>query len=144
MEGRTIAIIIIVLIIAAGGWYLLQGAPAGAPTANTETPAATSTVVFYTGQGFSPKSATVPVGTTVTFINQGGAGMWVASAPHPTHQGYDVTTRSEHCAAGYTGPAPFDQCFDGDNFTFTFTKTGTWGYHNHISSGDTGAIVVTP
>ncbi|HCR52116.1 TPA: hypothetical protein DIV48_00525 [Candidatus Kaiserbacteria bacterium] len=149
MEGRTLAIIVIVLIIIAGGWYLLKGAPEGTPAANTQTPAATSTVpsgttILYSAQGFSPKNVTVPVGATVTFINQGDAGMWVASAPHPTHQGYSGTTRGEHCAAGYSGSAPFDQCSASDSFTFTFTKAGTWTYHNHVSAGDTGAIVVTP
>ncbi len=98
--------------------------------------------VTYSGHGFSPSTVTIAKGGTVTFVNQSSNKMWVASDPHPTHQGYDGTTRSQHCAQGYTGAKPFDQCSTGNSFTFTFTKTGSWGYHNHDLHQDTGTVVV--
>ena len=168
MEGKTIGIIAIVIIIVAGGWYLLSGTPANAPTPTTtstptgnsfittETPTTNTTTsttttsvtptgvtIAYTNQGFSPKSVTIPLGTTVTFVNQATSTMWIASAPHPTHQSYDGTTRAQHCVAGYSGPAPFDACSAGTSFTFTFTKIGTWGYHNHGNPSATGTVIVT-
>jgi plastocyanin len=160
MEGKTIGSIVLVIIIIVGGWYLLSAKPAQAPTTTDQSPAVTNTTttttstttansttpagvtVFYTAQGFSPKSVTVPLGTTVSFVNQSSGSMWVASAPHPTHQGYDGTTKDQHCVAGYSGPAPFDQCSAGSVFTFTFTKSGTFGYHNHASASDYGTITV--
>ncbi len=165
MDGKTLGIIAVIIVIA-GGWYLLTRGPASAPqTTGTEgttgqTPAVTNTTttttsttttsvtapgvtVTYTSQGFSPKSITVPLGTTVTFVNQSGNQMWVASAPHPTHQGYDGTTKDQHCVAGYSGAKPFDECSAGTAFSFTFTKAGTWGYHNHSNHNMTGMVTVT-
>jgi plastocyanin len=115
-------------------------------TTTTTTTTRTTTggvTIAYTNQGFSPKTISVPVGTQVTFVNQTSENMWVASAPHPTHQGYDGTTESVHCASGYSGPAPLDQCAFGTSFAFTFGKVGTWPYHNHASPTDFGMVTVT-
>lgn len=152
MHGKIVAIITVIIVIA-GGWYLVQKfaepapeavtdhAPTTAPAANTA--ASAGTTVTYSNQGFLPKNISVPAGTTVTFINQSSNEMWIASNPHPTHQGYDGTTRSQHCAAGYNGAAPFDECAAGTSFSFTFMKPGTWGYHNHGNPADNGTVTVT-
>ncbi len=157
MHRNSIGLIAVIVIVI-GGWYLLKGTPAQAPatdqnpaiTETTTTTAASTTTttqngvtVFYTNQGFSPKSVTVALGTTVSFVNQSSDEMWIASDPHPTHQGYDGTTKSEHCAAGYTGAIPFDECSVGTAYSFTFTKAGTWGYHNHGAAADKGTVIVT-
>lgn len=156
MEGKTIGIIAIV-----AGWYLISGTPAKAPT--TETPvtnqmptidsttpemtAETSTsgiVVAYTEQGFSPKSITVTLGTTVTFLNQSSESMWVASAKHPDHTVYSGTSLSQHCPD--TTNSAFDACAavaSGGSFSFTFNKEGTWKYHNHLNASQTGVVIVT-
>ncbi len=159
MEGKTIGIIAIVIIIIGGGWYLLSRAPADtssnttgqtpgtAGTASTTTTTTTTTTsgvtIAYTDQGFSPKSVTVPLGTTVTFVNQTSGPMQVASALHPTHVVYDNTTRSAHCAVGYAGPLPFDQCTSGAGYSFIFTKAGTHGYHDHVDASHFGNVIVT-
>lgn len=160
MNEKIVGVIVVIVAIA-GGWYLLSRAPASSPpTTTTETPVTTTTTtttstttivmpppnlvtVVYTSQGFSPASITITPGTTVTFLNQGTTEMWVASDPHPTHQGYDGTTRSQHCVTGYSGQVPFDQCSSGTSYSFTFLKAGTWGYHNHNSAGTKGNIIVT-
>ncbi|MEK7547226.1 MAG: hypothetical protein AAB536_03565, partial [Patescibacteria group bacterium] len=82
--------------------------------------------VTYGPNGFSPSTVTVKQGGVVTFVNQGDGRMWVASGPHPTHEGYYGTTKNQHCASGYGGPAPFDQCSIGATYSFTFGKTGNW------------------
>jgi plastocyanin len=69
--------------------------------------------------------------------------MWVASDEHPTHTEYDGTSRTTHCAAGYTGPKPFDECVPGTSYSFTFDKAGTYEYHDHLSASHTGKITVT-
>ena len=109
------------IVVLLGGWYLFFRAPAGAPTVQApETSGETSSsnvTVAYSGEGFSLASATVPLGATVTFVNRSGDQMWVGSSMHPDHVSYDGTTRAEHCIAGYSGPAPFDQCAAGDTFS---------------------------
>ena len=147
MDGKTTGSIIAVIVVLLGGWYLFFRAPAGAPTVQApETSGETSSsnvTVAYSGEGFSLASATVPLGATVTFVNRSGDQMWVGSSMHPDHVSYDGTTRAEHCIAGYSGPVPFDQCAAGDTFSFTFTKAGTWRYHNHANAAHFGSIIVT-
>jgi len=148
MNGKTIGIIIVAVIVLLGGWFLFKGTPANAPidrTAGTNnTTPVTGTTIAYTASGFSPAGITVPLGTTVTFVNQTSDRMWVGSAMHPTHEVYDGTATSEHCVAGYAGPVPFDQCALTANYTFTFTKAGDWKYHNHANAAHFGSVVVTP
>lgn len=104
---------------------------------NTTSPA----IITYTPTGFSPSTVTIKQGQTVTFVNQSGKKMWIGSAIHPTHEKYSGTTLSNHCPD--TTLNAFDQCATGDIYSFIFKKVGTWGYHNHVSSGDRGVIVVT-
>lgn len=113
-----------------------------ATVSGTAPSAAMSATVNYTSSGFSPASVTIAKGGTVTFVDKTGEGFWVASGVHPVHSVYDGTTLSAHCAASYAGPKPFDQCSTGSSYSFTFTKTGTWFYHNHVDAGDTGKIIV--
>lgn len=90
----------------------------------------TTMTVTYADSGFSPQTITVKKGTTVTFANSAGTGMRVASALHPTHQllpGFDQLK-----SAG-----------KGGTYEYTFTKVGTWKYHNHMNASDTGSVVVT-
>jgi len=146
MTGKTIGIIIVVILALAGGWYLLSQGTEKTPVADMPSSIGTTSrvTIAYDAQGFSPASTTVPLGTTVTFTNQTGDRMWVASAVHPTHEAYDGTTGSEHCSAGYSGPVPFDQCAAGANYSYTFLKTGVWKYHNHANALHFGSITVTP
>ncbi|MSR70472.1 hypothetical protein EXS62_00285 [Candidatus Kaiserbacteria bacterium] len=165
-------IVIIIIIIGGAWWFMTQQTPAAAPAGQTQTnqnadgadvtpPAATDTqgssasvdagatvgvrktvTVIYNGDSFSPSNITISKGDTVTFENEGGGSMWVASNEHPNHTAYDGSSRSAHCAAGYTGEKPFDQCGNGASFSFTFTKTGSFGYHNHSQAQLGGTVVV--
>lgn len=147
---------LLVLVAGVGvGWYVLKGSSVkeqgginkgGVVVTPTETigqesitPATAAagtgesvatTTVTYTDSGFTPKTITVAVGTAVTFMNQSSAGMWVASAVHPTHQllpGFDQ----------------LKSVGKGEKYTYTFAKVGTWKYHNHVSPSDIGTVVVT-
>lgn len=127
-----------------------QTAPTTADSGATSTQAsATATVslsqpktvsVSYDGSKFSPSSVTIKKGDTVRFVST--APMWLASDPHPVHSGYDGTTRTQHCAPGYAGAKPFDECGTGTNFEFTFEKAGSWGYHDHLNDGAHGTVIV--
>ncbi len=84
-------------------------------------------LINYTDGAFSPANVTVKSGTVVKFKNtSSSSSMWVGSDPHPTH-----TMHSE-----------FDQLKAGDEYSFTFTKKGSWGYHNHIRANARGIITV--
>jgi plastocyanin len=162
MRTSTAVAIVAVLVLVGGGlwWYTSQ--QAGAPgtditvTPGTDTPAATSTpdgtqasstgesavvTVVYGQGGFVPATVTIKKGQSVTWVNQGGGQMWVASAQHPTHTAYSGTVLAEHCATA-TNDA-FDQCKAGMTYGFTFDKVGTWRYHNHAQASHFGSVVVT-
>lgn len=97
-------------------------------TGTTETstkPTPKTVVVNYSSSGYSPKTVEINVGDTVKWVSD-GASMWTASANHPTH----------------TILPEFDQDTTGNTYQFTFTKAGTWGYHNHVSANHTGTVVV--
>lgn len=158
MNRNPIAIIIILVVVIAGGWYLFSGAPAkesGAEDVSSQMPAGDGTVpetivenagatVTYTDAGYSPAEVTIPLGGTVTFVNQSSKNMWVASAMHPDHVVYSGTKLSEHCPD--TAGTAFDQCrgdTPGSSYSFTFTKVGEWRYHDHIDATKFGKVIVT-
>lgn len=141
--------IIVVLLIAGAAYTYLGNKKAEAPTLQTDTtintnsnnstedntsstatPATPSTVtVNYTSNGFSPDPVTIKVGDTVTFVNQNGGGMWVASGPHPVHTDYPEFDEKKAVSTG-------------GSYEFTFTKVGSWSYHNHLSPSKRGTVIV--
>lgn len=98
-------------------------------------------IIMYSAEGFSPKEATVKRGMTVTFLDNDGSGMWVASNDHPEHAGYAGTPMKEHCPD--SSGTKFDQCSKGVSYSFSFQKAGTWAYHNHEHPENMGTITVT-
>ena len=99
--------------------------------------------VIYTDAGYSPKEITIKAGDTVTWNNQSSGGMWTASGMHPSHVMYSGTSMDEHCPD--TSNTAFDECVahqKGESWSFTFTKAGTWRYHNHINASRFGSVVV--
>ena len=140
------------LVVVAGGvfgWFYLKGGvpsgvgPAVTPTIQIENseapqidtmerdvPVVATTNVAYSDGGFSPAKVTIKIGTSVTFSNQSGGKMWVASDVHPTHQllpGFDQLG----------GEAK------GATYEYVFTKVGTWTYHNHVNPTHVATVVVT-
>lgn len=148
------------VVLAAGvlaGWYFLKGNAApdnknqtvevsptpsgsnlgapeqatGAGTAGMDKGGvATRTVVTYSNAGFAPASVTVKMGSTVSFVNDSSGSMWVASDPHPAHT--ILSTFDELKGVG-----------KGETYEYTFTKVGTWTYHNHLSPRMKGTVIVT-
>jgi plastocyanin len=85
--------------------------------------------VRYEYGRFIPESVTIEVGQAVRWVNKDSETMWPASDVHPTHQeypGFDVGR-----------PIPF-----GSSYSFTFSRLGTWRYHNHMNPEATGMVVV--
>ena len=162
--NKKLLIGLLVLVAGIGvGWYVFRGSqPTETPTQGMPVPGTTGVeetvvstipapgsadameeaktgerlsdianmVVTYTASGYAPNTITVKKGTTVTFVNQSSGGMWVASAVHPTHQllpGFD-----QLASVAKSGM-----------YEYTFTKVGTWKYHNHVNASDTGTVIVT-
>jgi len=127
---------------------LLAGCVGGSSTSDQETSPSTKgtteagsgATVTYTTSGFSPEQVTIEQGETVTWVNEGGPGMWVASDVHPSHSEYDGTSTQQHCQDGSSDT--FDSCSAQERYSFTFEKTGTFRYHNHQQAGHVGTVVV--
>jgi len=162
---KNFLIALIVVVVAAGAYYLWQGnavvpqgdeamAPeSGMPVPGTNTPevivegddpvdvsAPMTATITYDSNGFSPSSVTIKNGGRVTWKNASGGSMWVASAQHPSHIAYSGTSREEHCPD--TSGTAFDQCEGGGDYSFTFGKTGTWNYHDHLKAQFFGKVIV--
>lgn len=158
-------IIIAVVIIGGGYWWwsmsaqpdamVNENAASAAPvteTAGTTTPETSATepatspqtvTVTYDGKTYTPATVTIKSGDTIMFKNTSGKNMWVASDEHPTHTEYDGTSRSAHCAAGYTGEKPFDQCkAESADYSFTFMKAGAIEFHDHLNPSVHGTVTV--
>jgi plastocyanin len=169
--NKTIITIVVVAVAVLGGYFLLKGTPQTPPSVSQTTnqqpttqpkalkpsvseqpsqqqptsqpPAVKENLVTYTDSGYSPSTITIKKGETVNFKNQSSLSMWPASAMHPTHRVYSGTSLDEHCP-DTTGTA-FDACkgfLPGQSWSFTFNKTGTWKYHDHLNPSSTGTIVV--
>lgn len=98
-------------------------------------------VVVFDGGRFIPDLVTIIEGGTVRFINASDKNtkMWIASDNHPIHDRYPM--KDEDTCNGNT----FDQCEAvdvGEYWDFTFERTGTWGYHNHVAAKYTGDVRV--
>lgn len=107
---------------------------------NVGTNAPMAATVTYDGKSFSPSMVTIKKGGTVTWVNNNGKDMWVASAQHPSHTAYSGTSRTEHCPD--TSGTAFDQCAGDGNYSFKFDKVGTWAYHNHSAPTKFGKVIV--
>lgn len=89
-----------------------------------------SVVVIMNSQGFDPQVLTIRKGATVVFKNSDTQDRWPASDFHPTHGIYPEFDPQANVAAG-------------SSWSFTFTQTGTWRYHDHLVPSFTGIVKVT-
>ncbi len=95
----------------------------------SESPTASTTTISISDTGFSPATVRVKAGTTVTFTNNGQALHWPASNPHPVHTDLPGFDAKRGLATG-------------ESYSFTFTKVGTWGFHDHLNTIMKGSVVV--
>ena len=109
-----------------------QGEASMSATAAAQVEAhAKAAVTITPGGTFSPAVVTVKAGDTVTWTDQSQNPVRIASNPHPTHTDYP----------GFDSGSAIDF---GTTYSFTFTKVGSWGYHNHFSPNVQGTVIVTP
>lgn len=114
-----------------GSGQFFQQIPAGEGPSVSPTPlpspASAAVTISLSETGFSPAAVTIAAGTTVTFVNDGQAAHWPASAVHPTHDllpGFDAKR----------GLAT------GETYSYTFMAAGRWGCHDHLMPQYTCAV----
>lgn len=86
------------------------------------------TNVILTSSGFSPSTLRINAGTKVVWTNNSSSIATVDSEFHPTHRLYPFLNK------GNFGP--------GEKHEVIFEETGTYTYHNHINSAQTGTVIV--
>ena len=162
MNTNVVIGIVVVLALIVVGFFLFGGNFAGGiispgaegpssevpvPGSNTpemvviprDTPIEPAATITYAASGFSPNPVTIKKGETVTWKNESGREMWVASAMHPTHAVYPEKTDSDCLGSA------LDACVgipNGDSWSFTFNTAGEWGYHDHLRSSNFGKVIV--
>ncbi len=95
----------------------------------TATPSAKSVNVAITSAGFSPSTAEIEKGGTVTWVNNDVDIHQVASTPHPVHSDYPPLN-----SVGTLQP--------GQSRSLTFSQAGTYRYHDHLNPGSQARVVV--
>lgn len=126
MKKEYLFIALVVLVALAAFVFLNKNKNSAGTNPPSADKASGENTVAYTDSGFVPDNLTVTTGTTVTFIDQSNNTMWVGSDPHPVHTDYSA----------------FDQLKTGESYSFTFPKSGTYNYHNHMFPSHTGVVIV--
>ena len=113
-------IIAFVVVVAALVGFLYLNKQKAEPASPKATPqVVTVASVSITKNGFVPATIQIKKGSQVTWTNNDTSPHQVITDPHPSHtnlKGLD----SDPLAAG-------------ESFTFTFEKTGTYGYHDEMN-----------
>lgn len=136
--GKTgkILIALAVVVVAAGGIFVVMNKRANQTKVDTQqtnnsTDGGDSEeeyTITYDGEKFTPSTLTLSSGEKVTIVNSSDADLKFNSNPHPVH-----TNNSE---------LNIGEIKAGESATITLTEKGTWGYHNHLSSKQSGTITV--
>jgi plastocyanin len=119
-------IIILAALLVLGGiavWGIQRGASRSTQD-NTD-----GKTIIIREDGFFPDKLTVPVGTTVTFVNEDTYWHWPASDPHPSHTFYSALD-------------PKAAIKPGGTWQVTLTQSGEWGIHDHLAPYVVGILTV--
>ena len=124
-QGRGFLIagtVVMILACMIAGCY---GQAPAAP-ASPQPPAGSGTAIAIKNFAFDPPALTVKAGTVVTWRNQDGAAHEIVSD------------------AGSPEAFSSSPIVNGETYSFTFTRTGTYPYHCPIHPSMTGTVMVEP
>jgi len=134
---KAFVIGLVVIVVLGVGGYMIFRTPSKTGTTNTNTSSqssktatkeATANTITFDGSQFTPASLTVASGTSLTVKNTSSTDVQMQSDPHPAH------TDDTDLNVGLVSP--------GQTKTFTVTKKGSFGYHNHLDSSIQGKITI--
>jgi len=141
MKMQFIAVCAIAIVLLAGCGKKTESVTSNEGNNSTQTEATTassaedvvpvSSLVLVQNGKFNPQVLTVKKGTEVTWVNKDIEPCWIASDPHPIHNGYP----------GFDAGKSMIQ---DETYKFKFDKVGTFGYHDHLNITNTGKIIVEP
>ena len=124
--GVLIALVVIGIVIWKGHKHTTQ--PANKTVANQRAPLPKEVTVILTKNGFTPSQVTIKVGSAVRWINKSSAQETVNSDNYPTNQLHKELN--------------FGVFNNDSSVVYTFTKLGTYGYHNQLHHTQEGKIIV--
>jgi nitrite reductase (NO-forming) len=109
-------------------------------TASTSSSATNTTTVLIVNYAYVPGDLTVPVGTTVTWINQDAVGHTVTegnpnSPKQPALRAFDSSGEAVNGKVALIGP--------GESWSYTFTTPGTYEYYCIVHPYMIAHIMVT-
>jgi len=127
------AVGVAIVLAGCGGSSTSPSDSGPANSGGNPNPGPIAATVSITASGVSPKSVTVPVGSSVMFVNNDSRQHDMTSDPHPTH--------SDCPSVNIVGTLEVGQ----SRATAAMTPAKTCGYHDHNDSTNTsmqGTIVV--
>jgi len=95
--------------------------------------AAEEVTITFSDEGVSPSPVKVKAGGSIKWVNNSSAKIQIGSDPHPTH-----TTNAQITGSQFVIELAPGQSSD----SVKVTKTGTWGYHDHLNPVVRGKVVV--
>lgn len=148
MNNKILLGCLVLLIVLAGGIALFSKKTTPLPTTNSTdqiiqptsaaaqniTPSESDSIqvsqaaVILLKTGFEPENVKIKSGTKIVWTNKSGDKATVSSDDHPTHLLYPELN--------------LGQFADGTTLQLTFTKSGTYTYHDHFNPTRRGTIVV--
>lgn len=132
-SGKLILAIVLVAIIAVGAIFIANTKKStdnqqAQSSTSLEDHGAVAVTITYDGEAFSSSGTSIKSGEKVKVVNASEKDLDFDSDPHPVH-----TDNTELNA----GDIPA-----GESKTFTLTKKGTWGFHNHLDASQNGELTV--
>ena len=128
--------VVVILFLGIGAFVFFQNNPVKNNSSKTENSSSAEAkddvTITYTSSGFSPSTVTVKSGGMITWVNNSDEQIKVGVDPHPSHTGDKAITGGEFTLDLDKGQQKME----------TINKTGTFGFHNHLSAEQTGTIVV--
>jgi len=126
-----IGIIALVIIFGLLAWKSINTSHQNSPAKSSATkraPLPKEATVILTKNGFSPKEVTINVGSADRWENKSGSQETVNSDNYPTNQ--------------LNKELNFGVFTNGSSVVYTFTKPGTYGYHNQFHHEQEGKVIV--
>ena len=134
--NKSVTIGVVIVLVIGGGYLFLNKDSVykssdnsnGTTIVKTNTDVKLAATIIYSNNGFSPSTTSVKAGDVVAVSNTSTSDLQMQSNPHPAH------TDDTDLNVGVVKT--------GATKNFSVTKTGTFGFHNHLNPSDTAEITI--